>query len=545
VAPNRVPPSRAAWIALAVVLLFTAAVRMRVLDAPLERDEGEYAYAGQLILSGVPPYAEVYNMKLPGIYAAYAVVLAIFPDTPGGIHAGLMLVNAATILLVFLLGRRLGAGLGDTGQGDTGQGGLGSEGGERADLLGVLAAAFFAVLTLGKSTQGLFANAEHFVLLPALAALLLLLRGIEAQRLRGLAAAGLLFGVAFLVKQHGAAFALFGFLWLAWKLGRGRFEGRRLAALGLFVGCGFIPLLVTMGVLAAAGIFDAFWWWTFEYAWIYVGQMPIEMAPGAFWFNGRHVFAGAPLVWGAAVIGLSALVWDPGTRGRRLFLALLFVLSFLAICPGFFFRQHYFVLLTPAVSLLGAVGLVALARLVPGRRAVIAGVLGLVCLGQSLAWQFNYLFRLSPVDITRNTFPMNPFAESVEVARIVERYTKPGDRIAVLGSEPQIAFYSRRRLATGFIYMYPLTEPTDYAETLQRQMIEEVERNAPEIIVAVNVHGSWLADPSTRPILRDWIESLGERYARLGQIRVDPRGLDLPASMLDANLNVVILKKKP
>jgi len=36
---------------------------------------GEYAYAGQLILQGVPPYKEAYNMKLPGTYAAYAVTI--------------------------------------------------------------------------------------------------------------------------------------------------------------------------------------------------------------------------------------------------------------------------------------------------------------------------------------------------------------------------------------------------------------------------------------------------------------------------------------
>ena len=60
---------------------------------------------------------------------------------------------------------------------------------------------------------------------------------------------------------------------------------------------------------------------------------------------------------------------------------------------------------------------------------------------------------------------------------------------------------------------------------------------------AVNVHGSWLCDPSQRPILRDWIQSLGERYNRLGQIRVDPRGLGIDWA-LESNLHLVVLKKK-
>ena len=91
-----------AWLVLIMIILITASIRYGLLDVPLERDEGEYAYAGQLILQGIAPYAQVYNMKMPGIYAAYALILAIFGQTTVGIHLGLLVVNAATILLMFL-----------------------------------------------------------------------------------------------------------------------------------------------------------------------------------------------------------------------------------------------------------------------------------------------------------------------------------------------------------------------------------------------------------------------------------------------------------
>ncbi|UCC21914.1 MAG: glycosyltransferase family 39 protein [Planctomycetota bacterium] len=148
-----------AWAVLVVVILLTAAVRIRLLDTPLERDEGEYAYAGQLILQGVAPYAQVYNMKMPGIYAAYALILAAFGQTHSGIHFGLLVVNAATILLLFLLTKRL-----------------------FGPLAGVVAAGAFALLSLGQHVQGLFANAEHFVLVAAMGGLLLLVRAEERQR---------------------------------------------------------------------------------------------------------------------------------------------------------------------------------------------------------------------------------------------------------------------------------------------------------------------------------------------------------------------------
>src|SRR5436190_7637507 len=45
---------RAGWWILAVIVFSVViTIRTRLLGIPLERDEGEYAYAGQLILQGV------------------------------------------------------------------------------------------------------------------------------------------------------------------------------------------------------------------------------------------------------------------------------------------------------------------------------------------------------------------------------------------------------------------------------------------------------------------------------------------------------------
>ncbi|MCP3982767.1 MAG: hypothetical protein GY723_00165, partial [bacterium] len=57
----------AIWLTLLLVVLTTLAIRVRLLDVPLERDEGEYAYVAQLLLDGVPPYQQAYTMKLPGV----------------------------------------------------------------------------------------------------------------------------------------------------------------------------------------------------------------------------------------------------------------------------------------------------------------------------------------------------------------------------------------------------------------------------------------------------------------------------------------------
>ena len=94
---------RSGLVLAAAVIMLTTAVRVRLLPVPLERDEGEYAYAGRLIMQGVAPYEQAYNMKMPGVYAAYALIMAAFGQNQTGIHIGLLVLNIAAVVFVFLL----------------------------------------------------------------------------------------------------------------------------------------------------------------------------------------------------------------------------------------------------------------------------------------------------------------------------------------------------------------------------------------------------------------------------------------------------------
>src|SRR5512141_79334 len=94
-----------AWVILACVIAAVAVVRFRLREMPLERDEGEYAYGGQLLLHGYLPGQHLYTMKLPGTHAAYAVLMALFGQSCSGVHLGFLAANCTTIVLVFLLAR--------------------------------------------------------------------------------------------------------------------------------------------------------------------------------------------------------------------------------------------------------------------------------------------------------------------------------------------------------------------------------------------------------------------------------------------------------
>ena len=489
-----------AWLALVAVAVLVAVARVRLLDVPLERDEGEYAYAGQLILRGIPPYQLVYNMKLPGAYAVYALFLALFGQTARGVHLGLLLVTLASITLLFLVARRLF--------------------GARA---GVVAAATYGLLSMSGAVFGLAAHSSHLVVLCALAGLHRLLAALDSGRRRDWFWSGLCFGLAFLMKQHGLAFVLFGIFALA-ALARAPRRARNGA---VFLAGAALPFLATCLILAATGVFASFWFWTFQYAAAYVSQLtPAQGLQNLRVIGLERVVAAAPLLWSLAAAGLVVLLADRSLRAQRGPVGGFTAFAFLATCPGLYFREHYFIMLLPAVALLAGVAIDALARALSKggfRRGatVVSGALFLALFLASLFPEAKLLFFIPPRLVPHAIYSANPFPEAREIARYIAARSSPTDRIAVLGSEPEICFYARRLSATGHIYMYGLMEHQPYAATMQRQAIREIERSAPQWLVFVNATTSWNMRPDSEPGLFEWYPRyLDQHYRPAGLVQV-------------------------
>ncbi len=487
-------------LALIAVVLLCVVLRLGALDVPLERDEGVYAYGAQLLLDGVPPYRLVYDMRLPGIYVAYALILAVFGETTTGIHLGLLFANAASALLLFVVARRL-----------------------VSELAGVVASASFVVLSCSEAVQGIIANNEHFVILPALAGLALLLRGLDRDRRGAIFAGGVLLGCGFVVKQHGAVFVAAGGLAVALRLTLKRPVLRRVVSSLCIFGLGALaPYLGVCAWMVATGMLDPFWFWTVTYAIEYTGQMELSGAVYRFLRSAIPVALSAPALWSLAFVGFVALPFGRGLENRRLFLLLLAVLSAVAIAPGLFFRPHYYMLLLPAASILVGVGVDVLyrtlARGTTRRSATAIVAVGLaLALGTAIAHERAILFELPPEAVSRRMYGKNPFPESVEIARYIQENSLPSDSIAVIGSEPQIYFYSGRRAATGFIYTYPLVEDQPYALRMQEQMIAEIEGAMPEFVVLVNIASSWRAQPSAPRRIFEWSrEFMTHHYEPVG-----------------------------
>ena len=482
------------YVLLAVILVLVMLVRIRIADVPLERDEGEYAYAAQLILQGIPPYELTYNMKFPGTYYAYALILAVFGETAWGIHIGLLFLNLATSLVLFFLVRRF-----------------------FGTFPAAVGAAGFAALSVDRWILGVFAHATHFILLPALAGLLLLLNSMDSRRLPGIFGAGILLGSAVLMKQHAIFFLLLAgcmILWQEWQ--QQPRSVKRIAINGSLLGAGAaVPVTVIIVLLATQGVLERFWFWTFQYASSYVSQIPVSLAWPSF-STGWKIITQANLpLWLFSGFGLSMLWVGRWPLGTKMFVTAFVGFSFLALIPGFFFRPHYFILLLPSAAFGMAVAVSFIEKdLLSHIPRVMAQAIGaalfLVLAGTYALHERTYLTSMAPRELSRLRYGANPFPEAVEIARYLREHTADDDRIAVLGSEPEIFFYANRKSVTGYIYTYALMEPQPFASKMQDEMMDQFEDGRPKYLVLVDIRTSWLPRPSSDTRILEWMTRYGQ-----------------------------------
>ena len=503
---RRTAASLVGWCCLALAIAFSLYVRIRLNSFPLERDEGEYAYAGQSILHGTPPYLLAYNMKLPGTYLAYAALMAIFGQTTAGIHAGLLVVNLLSIILLYRLSRLV-----------------------FEPIAAGTASLTFSVLSVSPAVLGMAGHATHFVTLFAIAGALALYRTNQSARLASVLASGLLFGLAFLMKQQGVFLVGFGAAYLLYlAYGRHAIARRRLPLLlGAYTAGAVLPYLLICLWLGYAGVWSRFVFWTMTYASKYVQQVPLRYAPQFFAQASRAAIGDNWPLWLIAIGGAAfVLRRDPKQLARRFFVVAFCLFSMLCVLPGFLFRSHYYIVVLPAISMLagaacGAIQNILAQRSVGPRTGTAAAVLPLACaVVAAVVLQRQFFFSWSPEEACARIYGTNPFIESPEVAAYIQKNTTANQSIAILGSEPEILFHSHRNSCTGYIYMYSLMERQPLARQMQEEMIREVEAAKPPYIVFVDVNTSWLPMNDEKLVFTWLVGYLSTEYRRVGVVDI-------------------------
>ena len=108
-APHRnAAVSRRTEVALALTIgLLVVALRAPLMDLPLERDEGGYAYIAWRLAHGEVPYLDWFDQKPPGVFAAYRAALGLPGDSIVAIRAVAALFSALSSVALFFLVRPL------------------------------------------------------------------------------------------------------------------------------------------------------------------------------------------------------------------------------------------------------------------------------------------------------------------------------------------------------------------------------------------------------------------------------------------------------
>ncbi len=505
------PAGRAiwAWVVLGLLMLVVLAFRLHLLAVPLERDEGEYAYMGKLLLEGSAPYQDAANMKLPGTSIIYALMMGLFGKTIIGVHIGLLIVNLLSMLFLFIALRRF-----------------------YNATVGLVTAGVYGLMAISSGVLGFAAHATHYVVVFVAAALVVLVRYQEKPKVMLAFSAGVLLGLSFLMKQQAVFFPVFGGLFLLAALYQeNSFKLVPVLRDGAVYSLGvLLPYLLIVAWVSATGNFDRFWFWTVEYASQYAGGAPKAEIPLLFNLSFKPLYDEFTAIWWLGLAGLVVVFFGNYSPLQKGFAVGFALLSFAAVLPGFYFRQHYFVVALPALGLLFALTLDVIAQRLNSLMRlsfwqyaplVILAFVGL----RAFSANKPYYRQLPPDEVARRIYGGNPFTESPIIGDYIRQNSVPTDKIAVLGSEPQLFLYADRRSASRHIYTYGMMEQQPFNLKMQEEMISEIETAKPKFVVFCRVSTSWLARKESPMRLFNWSDQyLQKNYELVGVADILPEG---------------------
>jgi 4-amino-4-deoxy-L-arabinose transferase-like glycosyltransferase len=167
------------WVAFAAIAFVYVLLRVNVVDVPLDRDEGVFGYAGQVILDGGLPYRDVLDHKPPVVFYLNALALLLIPPTARGVHVFLHAYNFITLVALFFIARSY----------------------TRSRAAGLWTAFCYAIISSSPAVQGGTASTEMFMLLPLTLSLLFAVLSVNREGMAYPLLSGVAGGIAFWTRQ--------------------------------------------------------------------------------------------------------------------------------------------------------------------------------------------------------------------------------------------------------------------------------------------------------------------------------------------------------
>lgn len=481
-------------IFLGIIVFLYIVLRLNIINIPLDRDEGIFAYIGQVINDNGVPYKDAIDQKPPVVFFIYALALKLVPPTSAGIHLFLHFYNLLTLVILFFAVKIY----------------------SNSRFMALWTAFTYAVISSCPDLQGFTASTEMFMLLPISLSLLFIILAIRKERYSYYILSGVCGALTFWTKQTGAFVILFIVIYFI-SVSIQNIHQKKKTLLNaikelLLWGSGFILItLLFAGYFYLHNAFDEFVYWSFTHSFIYGKRVNVFMMFPQIARILQDIFKGNFMIIVPGVIGCLIMIIKKDQKGLWALVFLLF--SFLATCPGYAYR-HYFAQFVPGVAVACGIGIFYLVQLSP-KKIKCAFSLFLICsiIITPLFVHFDYYIKNSPDETSRQYFGANPFPESVDLGKYIKERTGEKDTVFIFGSEAQIFVYSQRKSATSFALIYPLMSSYPKYKEFQQQTWKDIQKNKPEYIIFVGLPTSFLYDGKADLwILKKTIELISGEY---------------------------------
>lgn len=238
-----------------------------------------------------------------------------------------------------------------------------------------------------------------------------------------------------------------------------------------------------IGWFAWKGALGAMWECAVEFTGAYaqMGGNPFEA--GWYWFTGAGHWK-AVAILGLTACGIAVRRKDGGIPWGAVF-AVAWLVAMGDIVGG-----HYYIMALPPAAMLAGAGMDCMVQ--RSGRGVWRGAMataGIVAV--LMAGGEGRALRYTPSRLVREMYGGEPFAEAEEAGRVVTEMCPEGGTVHVIGSEPEILWYARRKCATRFDIAYPLTLPTRFAAAFQKEAARALEERRPDVAVFVRTAGGF------------------------------------------------------
>jgi len=476
---------------LLCLIIIIYVIRSKFLLIPFERDEGIYCYMGELLLEGKVPYKDFYEMKFPGIFYLYACIINFFGETVKEVHTGFMWMNILSILFVYFASKKM-----------------------FSPIAGIISATTMAFVSLTPGLSGFTVQSEHGVALFISLGLLLYAHARSKKHFLFYLFTGMSMAMAVMIKTTAVFMAIWGgviivleFLFDKEKKYKEFFKSIFAYSLG-----GIAIVCIFFLIIKMKGGFDEMLYWTFEYSKQYSQLMTFDEGIKYFGYTRDAILQNHKLFWYHSILAVGVCLFRPIPYQLKAYGITLLACSFLTIVPGYFFYGHYWIQTVPGLAVVAGLTYYCVItifenKLTLGKLSIIKYIylsIFIILVFNHIKTLKSYYFHPNYELILRQVYGTNPFPEAMKIGDYINANSKPEDNIVLIGSEPQIYFYTKKKSPSRHAYFTALVTNVPMHKDWQREFVRDTEKAKPKYIVFFNHPISLMVQPNTDQYVFDW-----------------------------------------